>query len=198
MFAHHQCHVESHSKVVITASDTMIYGCAGFQMFHQWHDGAPCIRARKTKRLELPELSRSHCTLDTTSSSTLLPLRKSHRTCAPRQRRRKLKGSEIASIFSPGISPLKARYQLITHTSRSHSPADTARLSGISASPLGDRYCRKGGQIYYTSPHLSALDTARRGRDHICRKSTFLREVSWPAVGKVRPNPSQYRTQQAS
>ena len=119
----------------------------------------PVLRARKTKRLELPELSRSHCTLVTA-------VRKSQRTCAPRQRRRKLKGSEIASIVSAS-PPLKARYQLITHTSQSYSPVDTARLSSISASPLDARYYRK---IY--TPHLSALDTARRV-EHICPKSTF-------------------------
>ena len=162
---------KSFGKGVIIASDTMIYGCAGLFV-----KNPPVARRRtcySTKRLELPELTRSHCTLVTA-------VRKSQRTCAPRQRRRKLKGSEIASIVSAS-PPLKARYQLITHTFHSYSPVDTARLASISASPLDDRYYRKDGPIY--TPHLSALDTARRGRTYL-PKIDILREVGLSTLAK--------------
>ena len=130
--------------------------------------GLPVLRARKTKRLELPELSRSHCTLVTA-------VRKSQRTAAKTKRI----GNSQHCL---SISPLKARYQLITHTFHSYSPVDTARLSSISASPLDDRYYRKGGQIYiYTSPLRARYCTA--GRTYL-PKIDILREVGLSTLAK--------------
>ena len=150
----------------------MIYGCAGlFVKIHQWHDGAPCY---STKRLELPELTRSHRTLDTYCRTKVTQNLCTTSTAAKTKRI----GNSQHCL---SISPLKARYHLITHTFRSHSiprdcPAYLHHHSTI------DTTVRTAQYIHLTSPR-----SILHGGSNISAQNRHSPRSRPIDVGKVRP-----------